>query len=81
MTEKIVDMKAMVKFYLELHDYDGLFNYDNECCCKLDDLMPCHGNDLAGGLYCEAGYLHTCDCGQGCDFHIGRKKPEVGDGG
>jgi len=62
----------IIKFYLKTYGYDGLYS-DNECACKLDDLVPC--GELQ--LDCRAGYLTPCDgtCAPGdCDFHISATK-------
>lgn len=62
----------IVKKHLEEHGFDGLFNSDGECACLASELAPC-GGEIAD---CEPGYrVDGCTCGQGCDFHIRRKKP------
>ena len=63
-------VKEIVLKYLQENGYDGLFTED--CGCELSDLMPCSYDCLE---YCEAGYKQPCDCGEGCDWHIGREKP------
>lgn len=36
-----MDIRDIVKAYLVTHGYDGLYEPDNDCACKLSDLMPC----------------------------------------
>jgi hypothetical protein len=40
--------------WLTAHGYDGLCNPDEECGCRIGDLIPCHS--YCG--YCQPGYLH-----------------------
>ena len=72
-----VSCAVMVREYLEKNGYDGLVEYDGECGCSLDDLMPC-GHESA--IDCEAGHKIDCPdtCGEGCDFHIvsGKRQTE-----
>ena len=60
----------IVKKYLNENGFDGLFNEDNECACKADDLAPCGEMSDA----CEAGKLAACNCGDH-DWHIERVVP------
>lgn len=62
-------VKKIITDYLKNHGYDGLFNF--ECGCELDDLIPC----VAYMDGCEAGYKQPCDCGGGCNWHMGSEKP------
>lgn len=62
---------GMVIEYLERHGYDGLYD-PGECSCLLGELVPC-GSDFSD---CEPGYKCPCECGEGCDFHIGPAKHE-----
>ena len=70
-----MNIRDIVKEHLQEKGYEGLYNWDAECACKLDDLMPCD----QGYQECEAGYLvefdGDCTCGQGCDYHIQKNKP------
>lgn len=59
-------LKDIVRAYLIKWRYDGLYNADGGCACKLDNLMPCD----EPGCGCEPGYLWPCDCGEKCNFHI-----------
>jgi hypothetical protein len=71
---KIPTVKEMVTAYLKSHGFDGLVQaYDASCSCIVDDLAPC------GTIYedCQAGYLVSCDCEDGCDFHISTVKTRV----
>ena len=66
-------LHSIVSSELRNKGFDGLFNTDGGCACKVDDLMPC---DEPNGE-CEAGYkFDGCTCGEGCSFHIQRDKPE-----
>lgn len=68
----------IVKAYLGYHGYDGLCNVDclnDECGCLIEDLAPC-GADFSR---CKPGYKVPCDCGEGCGFHVGERKPTMYD--
>lgn len=60
----------IVQEYLVANGLDGLYNESSECACLASDLAPCCGVIDA----CLAGYRTPCDCGEGCDFHIGPDK-------
>lgn len=51
--------------------YDGLWNADGDCACKVDDLYPCGER----GDNCQPGVVKPCpsDCGEH-DWHIGPKE-------
>ena len=61
-------VEEIVKEYLEENGFDGLYNSNADCACKLDDLYPC------GGICteCTAGYLQQLE---GDDFVIGEVDP------
>lgn len=64
------DENEAIKKYLEIHGYDGLWcneGLDYYCFCALDDLRPCGGSTEE----CYPGYKIECQCGDGCEFHIG----------
>jgi len=63
-------LKEIVKSWLETNGYDGLCDSDNECGCKLDDLMPCG----EPGMNCEPGYEVEAPEGSDYDFLIAPKK-------
>lgn len=72
-------VKDIIKDYLELKGFDGLYN-DNECGCENSDLIPCD-EDFR---FCEPGYKTKCIPGQcnadgDCPFHIGAKKESCHD--
>jgi hypothetical protein len=70
---KRVDVKEIVKKYLEDNGYGGLCNCEGDCGCTLDDLMPCYAE---GVEHCQAGYrvlLTAENIGQyeDCEAEIG----------
>lgn len=71
-------VQEIVKQFLELNKFEGLFNEDIECACKLDDLITCQ--DVC--YECEAGYLRPCeeDVEDEFNYCIGRYKPEEEEG-
>ena len=66
----------IVKQFLELNGFEGLFNSDVECACKLDEFISCDGE--FGICECEAGYIVPCEEGEesGFNYCVGRNKPE-----
>jgi len=58
----------IIKDYLIKNKFDGLGC--EACSCDIEDLMPC--NEFYGD--CKPGYKVSCDCGQGCEFHIKYKE-------
>ena len=61
-----MNLKEIVKEYLEKNEYDGLFNGDVECACSLDDLMPCdepHQANCRAGINCNhcKGDIEHCN--------------------
>jgi len=72
-----MNLKAIVANWLTNHGYDGLYQPDAKCACRLEDLMPCG----EPGLSCTAGYLAPCPgtasevCDGNCAFHIVAEKP------
>ena len=69
-----LDVIGIVVEYLDREGFDGLYNPDGGCACKVGDLAPCgeiHGD-------CAAGYLQPCpDSCQEHDWHIGKERPNV----
>lgn len=63
----------IVTDYLRLRGYDGLYSPD-DCACVLEDLVPCGEMRTA----CRAGVRMPCDCGEGCDWHVGPKREGEG---
>lgn len=58
----------MVRDWLILHDYDGLYR-DGECACHRDDLEPCCDGMQSD---CRAGTQKPCDCKEDRhEWHIG----------
>ncbi len=64
-------VNQIVQKFLEENGFDGLFNEEIDCACKLDDLIPCDYLDNN----CTVGYLVPCDCYMEHEFHIVREKP------
>lgn len=70
MKKPTMTLIQIVRKYLKTNGYDGLYNSDGQCGCKLSDLMPCDNP----GKGCKPGYLAPCDCGEH-NWHIQGKKP------
>jgi len=74
-----LDIRKIIKSYLRANGFDGLFNTDNPCGCKTNDLCPCDGDMMD----CRPGYLVDCDKNDDCGcegqgtahWHIETKKP------
>ena len=69
-------VRGIIAEYLRVHGYAGLYGF--ECGCSLDELMPCDHKLTPGRCdfaECLPGVKHPCDCGEGCEFHMG---PPVG---
>lgn len=64
---KIIEM---IKTYLIVNEFDGLFNEEDECGCLLDDLFPCTGD--FDPRECEPGYKLPGN--EECDFLVGPKE-------
>lgn len=65
-----MNVKEIVSKYLVENGFDGLFNFDEECSCGLDDLCTCDA-EIAD---CQSGYRLPGD--EDHDFLIGPEKPE-----
>lgn len=59
-------LSEFIEQCLQEKGYDGLFNADLECACRLQDLCPCENP----GEECEPG--HYVDCPTDCDYHNSR---------
>lgn len=60
--------------FLIVNKYDGLFNIDEPCACKMGDLWPCGDGPFTN---CEAGVKMKCPKDEHCDcgsWHIGARK-------
>ena len=69
-----MNIKSIVKEYLEQNGYDGLYQDDN-CACQNSDIMPCDEPYPD----CKAGYFQKLTSDQIADgyiFFIGAKKDE-----
>lgn len=64
-------VREIVEAYIRENGFDGLFNSDLECACRVDDLEPC-------GCFsdeCQVGCEYPCPkstCGEH-DYHIGTR--------
>lgn len=78
-----MEVIEIIKKYIEDNGYDGLYQTEGECACKIDDLYPCG----EGGLECNVGYKtpcpkiedpegeYHCEClGKEGDWHISATK-------
>jgi len=71
-----MDVKTIVKNYLEENGFDGLFQ-PGECACLNSELCPCEGYGIET---CEAGYLQPENPHSEFDWEIGPKKKKGGQG-
>lgn len=62
-------VKSIVIKYLADGHYDGLFNEDVGCACKVDNLMPC--SDVGDG--CCPGVITNDQPTDDYDFTIGER--------
>lgn len=60
-----VSVFEIVKGYLIVNKYDGLYHEDGDCACEVQELAPC--GEIS--VDCRAGYKTKCTCGDH-DFHI-----------
>ena len=63
-------VEEIVQEYLEENGFDGLYNSNADCACKLDNLFVCD----EVGMHCRAGYLQQLE---GDDFLIGEVDPST----
>lgn len=75
-----INVKEIVRQYLNKNGFDGLCEEYSQCACEKPDLMSCEEGGLPS---CEPGYKITCaDVKEGCDygdecrFHITTEKPK-----
>jgi len=59
-------VKDIILKFLRSNSYDGLYNVNGSCACKIDDLIPCDGPIDN----CKPGCLKDCDCYMKHEFHI-----------
>ena len=77
-----MNVKDIIRGFLQTCGYDGLFNADRFCACELPDLFPC----IDEGVDCEPGFKVPCpgpgdpdeynQCDGDCGFHIVAEKPK-----
>ena len=59
-----MNIKTIIKEYMEANGYDGLYSPDYDCACAIYDQRPCDENCLD----CEVGYQNDCkSCTQKAD--------------
>jgi len=74
----MMEIKDIVKDWLEENGYSGLFHDSGECACTTDDLMPCD----CPCHECEAGYVVTVAGDDGEEsFRVQKTKPQTTEGG
>ena len=61
-----MNIKEIIKVWLQENGYDGLVDQDGECGCEIADLMPCD----EPSPYCMAGHKKEVDPATGYDFRI-----------
>lgn len=63
-----MNVLELVESWLRQNGFDGLYEPDAVCACKVGHLAPC--GDL--GQHCIPGHVAPCppECGEGCEFHI-----------
>jgi len=61
-----MELRDIMKQWLEANGYDGLYNSQVDCACELSDLFPCG----EPALECSAGHKTACDCKEKHNFHI-----------
>lgn len=64
---EVMNVKKIMKKYLEENGFHCLVYPEIECGCRVDDLFPCGScpDD------CQPGYAHPCNCVDGCnEFHF-----------
>lgn len=73
-----MEIRDIVKDWLEKNGYTGLFYDSGECACTAEDLMPCD----CPCTDCEAGYVVATTGDDGEEgFRVMRTKPETTGGG
>ena len=68
-----MNVRDIVRNWLERNGFDGLLNRELECGCSLSDLEPCDGIEMD----CEPGYKSTDPIGE-VDFIISPDNPPPG---
>lgn len=71
-----MDVLRIVENYLIDNGFDGLYEPEGECACRLSGIS---GTGIAPcgqiGHDCRPGHLFACTtpgyCGKGCEWHIG----------
>jgi hypothetical protein len=64
--KEIFEICKSLKNWLIEKGYAGLYNYDNNCCCSIEDLLCCP----ASIENCVAAERTACNCGKKCEFHL-----------
>jgi len=74
-SRKARGLGAIIERSLRQDGFDGLYNSDGECACKIGNLMPCEGDMGGPSSECRAGYKTPCPstCKEH-SFHIQERK-------
>ena len=67
-----MELRDIVKAWLQEHGYDGLCKSDLECGCHISNLMPCDEPSME----CEAGYSVPVPPDSDAHFWIAPMKPQ-----
>jgi len=73
--DKTMTVRTIVTQWLRANGYDGLY-VPGECCCNLNDLMPCNGQPDPDD--CRAGHVVPCPGGDECEWADERNHLHIG---
>jgi hypothetical protein len=69
--EEGMDLRTLLKRYMEDNGYDGLFNPNSDCACEKDDLAPCDEMSIECTLGVKGACdPETCPIDGECEWHI-----------
>lgn len=73
-----MNVKGIIIAWLKANSFEGLYNPEGECGCKLDDLAPCDSDCM---MVCKPGYYvkaHENDS-EDYDYYIMASKLDIAD--